>query len=714
LDTTFDTDGKVTTNVENSGTGSDDVAYDIFTTADRLTVAGSSTLGSSKSLSVVRYNPNGSLDESFDSDGAKRILWSSESSPYASLILQPDGALIIGGRKGTLGDDGKMELIRCLPDGSEDLSFDQDGHLQIPIGRSDDHGMASAFQPDGRTLVAGNVSLGTGYCIAVARYNAVGALDRSFAQGGIVKYCLDLDGRPGAQPVPRVSKLLLQPDGKFLVVGHLASFPLGPPATDFLLVRFNPDGSLDTTFGNGGKVTTDFFGRNDVARSAVLQPDGRIVVVGYGTTTNENKRIAVARYQNDGSLDLTFNSTGYLLIGLNGIINQEAADMALQPDGKVLLAGQVDSNLAVFRLNIDGSLDLTFNSIGYFRAIGNPGASIGLQPDGKIVVSTASYTNTSDFDITRLTQSGTLDNSFGNNGWTFTSIGGGDSPVRMAVQQNGKLIVTGFTVSSNATYDTVVVRYGQDSALDPTFGNGGIIVSDLSPTKNDAPSDVLIRRDGKILVSGYSETPGLPGVSDFSLTQYLGDEQNLRRTPFDFDGRTDIGIFRPGSSAEWWLSTSSNNGVLAAQFGGAGDQPVPADYDGDGKADIGVYRPNGGSGGEWWIQRSAAGLLAASFGSAEDKAAVGDYTGDGKADCAFFRPSTGTWFVLRSEDLSFYGFPFGVGTDVPAPGDYDGDGKTDAAVFRNGAWYVNKSSGGVTSLTFGSNGDLPVPGSYVR
>jgi hypothetical protein len=96
---------------------------------------------------------------------------------------------------------------------------------------------------------------------------------------------------------------------------------------------------------------------------------------------------------------------------------------------------------------------------------------------------------------------------------------------------------------------------------------------------------------------------------------------------------------------------------------------------------------------------------------------VGDWTGDGKADCAFFRPSPdSTWYILRSEDQSFYGFPFGSAGDIPAPGDYDGDGKTDAAVFRQpGAqWFVNKSSGGVTSLSFGTAGDQPIPSSFVR
>ncbi len=95
----------------------------------------------------------------------------------------------------------------------------------------------------------------------------------------------------------------------------------------------------------------------------------------------------------------------------------------------------------------------------------------------------------------------------------------------------------------------------------------------------------------------------------------------------------------------------------------------------------------------------------------------GDYTGDGIADIALWRPSTGGWFILRSEDLSFFSVPFGLNTDIPAPGDYDGDGKIDLAVFRpsNAVWYILQSqSGNVSFQQFGLNGDQPTPNAFVR
>jgi len=183
---------------------------------------------------------------------------------------------------------------------------------------------------------------------------------------------------------------------------------------------------------------------------------------------------------------------------------------------------------------------------------------------------------------------------------------------------------------------------------------------------------------------------------------------------FDGDGRADFAVYR-GSQGTWYI-LNTTGGVQITPFGTSGDIPTVADYDGDGKTDIAIYRPSGSSGnGEWWIQRSTAGLFATVFGTSTDKPVQGDYTGDGKADVAFWRPSNGNWFVLRSEDLSFYAAPFGANGDIPAPGDYDGDGKFDLAVFRpNGAtWFVLKSSGGTLIQGFGLTGDIPAPSAYV-
>ncbi len=183
---------------------------------------------------------------------------------------------------------------------------------------------------------------------------------------------------------------------------------------------------------------------------------------------------------------------------------------------------------------------------------------------------------------------------------------------------------------------------------------------------------------------------------------------------YDGDGRADPTVFR-ASVGQWYITRSSDNQVQAVQFGLPGDVSIAADFDGDGKADVAVRR-NGPNGAEWWINRSTQGVIALIFGASTDLAVPGDYTGDGKADVAIFRPSTGFWFVLRSEDFSFFGFPFGSNGDMPVSGDYDGDGRIDPAVFRpsTNTWFIAGSTSGTQIQNFGIAGDRPIPNSFVR
>jgi hypothetical protein len=422
---------------------------------------------------------------------------------------------------------------------------------------------------------------------------------------------------------------------------------------------------------------------NTLVSDLAVEPDGKVLITGFFTQVNGYGIKNVARLHANGAIDTSFNPPA-----LAGIGPGLRAVLPLS-NGKILIGGSFSSIGGVSvpggfaRLYPDGSLDTTATLDLGSGAI----TSFGRQPNGKIVFA-GSFTSVD--GIQRSCLSRLLSMS---------------SPPTFDFDGDGKTDIGVFRPGVSAEW--WISRSRDSSVLSAPFGSAG-----------DQPVPADYTGDGKTDVAFFRPATGEWFVlrsEDSSFYGFPFGSAGDMPAPADYDGdgKADPTVFRSGA---WYILRSSDGGVTGVPFGVSGDKPVPADYDGDGRADVGVYRPNGASGGEWWIQKSSGGVFAATFGTSTDKTVVGDWTGDGKADCAFFRPSNNTWYVLRSEDFSFFGFPFGVSTDAPAPGDYDGDGKTDAAVFRSSgaAWFVNKSTGGVMSVSFGAAGDSPVPGSFVR
>lgn len=366
------------------------------------------------------------------------------------------------------------------------------------------------LQPDGRIVVAGQV----GADFNVARYNSDGSLDPTFGIGGQITINL------GAHA------LALQPDGKIVVAGAGPSIsnPFDVFRSDAALARYNPDGTLDATFGSGGRVSTHFSDAdaslNSDANALSLQPDGKIVATVRADAVpffclrdcSAKFLFVLIRYNPDGSLDRAFGSVGTATLDLG------PNALALQPDGKFVVAGEVGSDFAVARYNPDGNRDPTFASGGTvttdFGAT-DFGNALTVEPDGKIVVVGESNAGgvSSHFALARYNPDGSLDPTFGSGGKVATVFSGRDVANALALQRDGKFIVAGHTgilavpgdPLTVVGSDFAVARYNPDGSLDQTFGTGGKVTTDFGNV--DFANALALQPDGRILVAGSTAEP---------------------------------------------------------------------------------------------------------------------------------------------------------------------------------------------------------------
>jgi uncharacterized delta-60 repeat protein len=398
-----------------------------------------------------------------------------------------------------------------------DLTFDTDGKVTTDFSAGNDLGRGVAIQPDGKIIVVGRMVDSSNTDFAVARYNVDGSLDSSFGIGGKVNTDFDLGD-------DEAFAVVLQFDGKIIVAG--SSFSNGG-TYDFAVVRYNFDGSLDQSFGAGGKVVTDFAGDSDEARAVAVQSDGKIVAAGSMFNMTTGSDFAVARYNPDGSLDNFFGFNGKVNTDFFSSDFDEGYAVLLQPDEKIVVAGRrsngTDLDIALARYNPDGSLDDSFSNDGQVITdiTGQDDEAFGVayQTDGKLVVAGGTTSGgTYDFVAARYSSDGHLDNTFSFDGIVITDFGAPfDEAIGVTIQNDGKIIVAGYT-NNGGDGSFALVRYESDGTPDVTFDNDGTVTTDFGGS--DVALAVALQADGKIVAAGYSLNGG---VGDFAVARYEGD-----------------------------------------------------------------------------------------------------------------------------------------------------------------------------------------------
>jgi uncharacterized delta-60 repeat protein len=363
--------------------------------------------------------------------------------------------------------------------GPFDLGFGSAGKVQTDFAGNADFAGSVLFQPDGKLVVGGVSRSNSEFDFALARYHPDGSLDTSFGTGGKVQTNFG-----------SLFALALQADQKIVAAGFSGA--------NFGLARYNPDGSLDTTFGSGGKVTMPFAMLSE-ANTVVVQPDGKILAAGFTeipSILSPQINLAMARYNPDGSLDASFGTGGKV----NGSAGS-AQSLALEPDGKILV-GVAGNAGRLFRFNPDGTPDASFGSGGQALVHGAPAnvSALFVQSDGSILAAAQAPGH---FGLARFDASGNPDPSFMLDNSFPTELAGETlTPTRIALAEGGILMGGTMRIPQVATAGFVVAHYNLDGSVDTRFGPGGTFSTDLG-TDTDART-VVFASDGKIVVAGVA------------------------------------------------------------------------------------------------------------------------------------------------------------------------------------------------------------------
>jgi uncharacterized delta-60 repeat protein len=492
----------------------------------KIVVLGSPNGGGNNSF-LARYKSNGEPDASWSGDSFADIDFGANA-----LAIQPDNKIVVAGAAPT-SSAYKMALRRFNSNGSRDLTFSGDGKLYTNIVVTQGSNITLAIQSTGKILAATTPDNETSR-FTLVRLTTTGGLDLSFSGDG--KLVPDFE---------TAHNFTLLSNDKIGITGYVQN----SLNKDIMLARYNSNGNPDPTLDGDGKAIIFYQVGYASFLSTARQEDGKLVVLAQSFNGIDYDKI-LTRYTSNGTLDKTFSEDGTMPV------DPQVYTVALQPNGKIIVAGGAYFNSTklpvIARYNSDGSPDRSFANGGKIEHKNSSIVAFAIHANGKIIVAgNAGTVDDYDFAVTRYNSNGTLDLTFNNIGYKTTDFGSPNDLVKaVAIQGDGKVIVTG-TAFARAPYDydtrLAVARYNGNGTLDNTFGENGKALPEIFwgfglTGGLDAKGDVAIQKDGKIVVaaeqweeSRYDPAPVLHGISrlnsDGSRDESFGEMNSATSIP---------------------------------------------------------------------------------------------------------------------------------------------------------------------------------------
>jgi uncharacterized delta-60 repeat protein len=639
IDQTFGANGTLNLNFGNQTNAVDaDVKTD-----GKIVVAGTvANVTSGKDIFVAQYNPNGTLDTTFGSNGVT-IASTNLDETITDLEIQADGKIIVVGQKQAFeGVNGLFDflVVRYNAAGQLDGTFGNGGFVTVNQNQQDILNKVTV-QADGKIVAVGNTVESTKIW-ATFRFNSNGSLDSGFSSTGF-----RIDNWVGFpnQIISNYTDVEVLLDGRIITgYSYLRTLPSLDDEVGFIARIFSSNGTpVDAWSSNASTFRGFTYGTFDCE---VLSSGNVAITSGIGTMIiDPNSGFFVRKFTQNGN-NLAKSGTGNFVVS----------------------GGQYRGNIRTYSSNI---------FIG--SAVNLPSGKLAAQTDGKFLI----LTNSSLTRVKNLTSQATREADFDNNGKTDLIVHRPGNNTIYFLKDNGNY-TTHIPLFTSA--NKFIPEYSEFFPGSPTafrnnvryWSNGtfreewlGSVSCCGFATAFGSPSDLPI--------GGDYDGDGNTNIATFSANGdwTYRDNQNIDRgyhwgttgdkpvpADYDNDGITDYAIFRP-STGVWWIHRSSNDSYFTVPFGLSADIPLTGDYDADGKADFVVYRPSNGT---WYLQMTTEGFKAVQFGLSTDIPVPGDYDGDGKHDVAVFR--NGIWYLLQSRD-GFAGIQWGTTGDVPVTVRYD-------------------------------------------
>lgn len=721
-----------------NGVPSDSTGKAILTDdSNRLLLGGTTDMFGSPSIMVQRLTSNGNIDLSFAEAGT-RVLYSDLGyyTVLESMAQQSDGKIVVVGNTAIQGtdEDKQISVWRLGSDGSIDSSFGSHGRVQFPLSLTHDlHQVTNVkIQSDGKIVLTGYEGNHFDFDIFLVRLNSDGSFDNSFGTDGIVKF--NPPGNAGF-----AADLEFLSDGKILVAGSKYN-----GGENFLVARFLPDGSIDTGFNSGLGYSLAAYGDNisNRAYGIAVQSDGKILLIG-GSYMSSKIRPVVMRFNANGALDTSFGVSGFRDVYF-GADDSAPRKVLVKSDGKIVVVGSSSywgANSVAFALQLtpSGALDTAdFGAgLGYLVIDEGPGryfefSSFTFDSAERVVAIGTYASDTSIVRVERLTEAGGVDSSFGSLGYRSASTSGSIDELRaLLIQSDDKIVTAGSTFGmSGEGNNFALMRAEANGAIDSNFGTEGKVQHDISSGSKDEMHSAIITGDDSVVGAGYSNALSRHNLA---LTRYLTDGSLdltfcgtgtcLIQTQ-SFREKHKIISARSGQifALSWYRRTDYDFKILRINSDGSVDNSFPGGSDpvyidfgakeygkdikelSDGKLLVVGDRDNGGAWDLAIARLNANGTLDTSF-NGSGKIVIDINAGSQDYAKAIIPAEDGNFFVLAemvvngNRDVAVLKFKQDGAFDTS----FDGDGIKDFSV-------TSVSNDFAASLVLLPNGDLLVAG----